>query len=125
MFFSWTGFITFFILIGAVALSTFVLRNFEAKRTVQNALTTILNIKLERSSDFQDDTFQVQLELDEAIESFFEKVIKNFISIWFESISRDETFLWNLKYQISVAVRSVAIRMKKVSSLNFQVLIQN
>jgi hypothetical protein len=113
-YFSWTACITLLALIGAISLSTFIIQNIQARLTVQNALISILDIHLPNSNRTQDDDGKVQVELDEAVESFFRKIIKNFISSWFATISRDETFVWNLKQEIAVAVRQISVRVKKV-----------
>jgi hypothetical protein len=113
--FSWTALLTFLALIGAISLSTIVLQNIQARQTVQNALISILDIQLPNSNRTQDEDEKVQVELDEAVESFFRKIIKNFISSWFVTVSRDETFVWNLKQEIAATVRQISVRVKKVS----------
>lgn len=106
-------------LLGAISLSTFVLQNVEARKTVQNVLLSILDINLPNSKETEDENYKVQLELDEAVESFFNKIIQNFITNWYANISRDESFVWNLKQQIAEAVRQISVRVKKVRKIEF------
>jgi PXA domain len=113
---SWTGLITLLIFLGAISLSTFILQNVEARKTVQNALTSILGVNLNANKP-QDESDKVQAELDEAIESFFRKIIKNFISSWYTNLSSDESFVWNLKQEITGAGRQLASRVKNVRYL--------
>lgn len=113
MFFSsWFGLITLLIFLSAISLSTFVLQNVEARKIVQNSLTSILGVQLDNEPP--DEKGTVQTELDNAIESFFRKIIENFISSWYSSLSSDETFVCNLKQEITEAVRQLAVRVKNV-----------
>lgn len=105
------------IFLGAISLSTFILQNVEARKKVQNALTTILGIQLDNANKPPDESNKVQVELDEAIESFFRKIIKNFVNSWYSNLTCDETFVWNLKQEITEAVRKLAERVRKVRKL--------
>ena len=102
------------VLLGAISLSTFVLQNVEARKTVQNVILSIVDIDLLNSKETEHDNDKVQFELDEAAESFFNKIIQNFITSWYANISRDESFVWNLKQEIAEAVRQITVRVKKV-----------
>jgi PXA domain len=63
---------------------------------------------------------EVEQELDIAIESFFKRIIKQFISSWYSSITRDESFAWDIKVEITEAIREIALRLRDVTTLALQ-----
>lgn len=71
-------------------------------------------MKLNEATEPTDDNGKVDIELDKAIESLFKNILKNFISSWYCNLSRDETFIWNLKREITEAVRDLTARVRNV-----------
>lgn len=65
-----------------------------------------------------DESDKVEHELDSAIESFFKRIIKNFISNWYSVITQDEAFVWNIKAELATSLRRFAFRLKEVSEKN-------
>jgi hypothetical protein len=109
------------VFLGAVSLSTFTLHNAEAKIKVQNVIMAMLAVKLINANKPPDDDESgkvVQVQLDNAIESFFKKIIRNFISSWYSTISHDETFVWDVKVEITGAMRKLAQRLRAVRNPN-------
>lgn len=53
-------------------------------------------------------------ELDAAVESFFKKIIENFVNSWYSTITQDETFVWNIKVEIAEILRKLALRLRNV-----------
>lgn len=98
------------------------LQNAEAKRKVQSFVTSILAVKLDnwenKPKPPDDDT--ADPELDAAIESFFMRIIRNFISSWYSTVTQDEMFVWNIKVEVSQAMQRLAIRLRSVSEFTFK-----
>lgn len=108
------GSITLLAFIGATFLSTLLLDNEKAKLKVQTVIKAIATVKVDKPPDEFVDKFRVELELDRAIESFFKRIIQTFISSWYSTITQDESFNWNVKVEISEAIRQIALRIQKV-----------
>lgn len=109
------GSLTFSTFIGALLLSSILQDNDEAKGKVQRLTTSILSLNIEIARKHPEtEAILVDKELDKAIESFFKRIIKTFISSWYSSITHDETFVWNVKLEITEAIRNIAIRLKTV-----------
>lgn len=103
-------------LILAFALSSHLEHNDEAKRKIQDLVISLLSLKLVSDPLKKEVGVEVDKELDAAIESFFRRIIKTFISSWYSNVTQDETFLWNVKVEIAEAIRNIAIRLKNVRS---------
>lgn len=61
-----------------------------------------------------DERIEVEPELDDAIESFFTRIIRTFISSWYSNLTQDETFVWSIKLELTEAIREIAKRVMNV-----------
>lgn len=119
-FFSWIlGLVTLIGLVGAFTLSQLLLNSDVAGEKVQKTLTSMLSLKSadQRFAD-GNNKIKVEQELDNAIESFFKKIIKTFISSWYANVTQDENFVFNIKLELTEAIRTIAHRVSGVSSFN-------
>lgn len=115
-YFSWfAGLLTVAVLAGALAFSSLLLHNDDAKRKVQDVLTTVLGVTLKSSKQTPDEKIEVEHELDVAIESFFKRIVSTFIISWYSNITQDEAFSFFVKLQITKVVREIALRLRDVS----------
>lgn len=76
-------------------------------------------MKLENEKEPPDDydinkEVKVEQELDTAIASFFNRIIRTFISSWYSNLTQDENFVHNIKLELAVAVRKIALRIVNV-----------
>lgn len=103
----------------ALALSSYLQYNDDVKRKVQNVITSLLNVNLANANKPPDvdKSIIVEEELDGAIESFFKRIIRTFISSWYSNLTQDETFVWNIKLELTEAVREIALRIRNVSQI--------
>lgn len=111
------GTFTLVVSLCALSLSTLLLHNAEAKQKVQSVITSALNLVNTKQQPPADDSEKIEVaeELDAALESFFKRIIRNFISSWYSNVTQDETFVWNIKQEITEALRKIAIRLRDVS----------
>lgn len=105
------------VFLGALSLSSLLLYNVDARSKVQSVITSILAVKLSNESKPPDDgeIFKVSHELDVAVENFFKRIIETFINSWYSTITQDESFAWDIKVQITQAIREIARRVNNVS----------
>lgn len=112
------GTFTLVVSLCALSLSTLLLHNVEAKLKVQSVITSALNLGNTKQQPPDDsEKIEVAEELDAALESFFKRIIRNFISSWYSNVTQDETFVWNIKLEITEALRKIAIRLRDVSEV--------
>lgn len=103
------------VFVSVLLISSLTLHSKDAQNSLQKTAASVLAINLNSSNKPPDDDGgKVLLELDVAIESFFRKIVKNFISSWFSNITQDETFVWNVKVEVAGALRKLALRLKDV-----------
>jgi PXA domain len=122
---SWLfGSLTLLAFLGALSLSTLFLQNVEARIKAQNVITSILGVEINNRKESPDDRERVEVEpeLDVAIESFFKKIIKQFISSWYSTITQDESFVWNIKVELTAAIREIARRLRNVIGVNWKLM---
>lgn len=84
-------------------------------------ITSLLALNLKRNDEHPpDDSSKIEVDktLDAAVESFFKRIIRNFISSWYSNVTQDETFVWNVKLGIAEAIRNVALRVRDVSAFS-------
>lgn len=113
---SWIlGSFTLLVSICALWLTTLLLTNDEAKQKVQSVITSLLSLNLVKSNQPRNEKIEVTEELDLAIESFFKRIIRNFISSWYSNVTQDEMFVWNIKQELAEAIREIALRLRDVS----------
>jgi PXA domain len=123
LFRSWFfGSLTLLAFLGALSLSSLFLQNVEARIKVQNVITSILGVEISNLNEPPDDKERVEVEheLDVAIESFFKNIIKQFISSWYSAITQDESFVWNIKVELTAAIREIARRLRNVIGVNWK-----
>lgn len=119
-FFSWIfGLLSLLVSLCALSLSSYVQYNDNGQRRLQSIITSILDVKLENGKEPPDDydinkEVKVEQELDTAIQSFFNRIIRTFISSWYSNLTQDENFVHNIKLELAVAVRKIALRIKNV-----------
>lgn len=111
--------LTLLVFVSSLTLSAFTLRHEDARIKVQSVLLSILALKLDNANKAPDaDRPLVSQELDSAIESLFKRIIDNFVSSWYSQLSRDETFIWNVKKELAEVLRKLSFRLRDVSAEN-------
>lgn len=103
----------------ALSLSSYLQYNDEVRKKVQNVITSLLSLNIANANKPPDRDIKVDPELDNAIESFFKRIITTFISSWYSNLTHDENFVWNIKLELTEAIREIALRIKNVSRWGF------
>lgn len=108
---------TLFGLAGALTLSQLLLKSEDARNKVQSVLMSILSLKAADPILDGGNKIKVEKELDQALENFFKKIIKTFISSWYTNVTQDESFVLNIKLELTEAIRTIAQRLSGVSNM--------
>jgi hypothetical protein len=110
-------------LIISLSFVLYIVQSPSIKKQFQDILLNLLktNPNVTNPGDLgKDGKIFIAKDLDTTLENFFNRLLDQFINSWYSNISNDRSFLCNIKFEISHAVRNLAIRCKDVSVIDIE-----
>jgi hypothetical protein len=104
----------------------FVIESSKIRMQLQKVVETLLKSKSADAGikSATDGKILLAKGLDERLESFFTRLLNQFIRSWWSEVSSDESFIYTLKLELTRAIRKLVVRYRNVSHLMMFLLIK-